>query len=370
MANMRIEAELSDSSFVSLLTCGPGDEIYSMFGHTALRICDTTIGLDVVYNYGTYSSHVKHFVWKFMRGYMYYFLSRGSYDNFLISYAMEGRAVWEQPLELTLQERQNLLMMIELNYQPEYRYYWYDFFRDNCATRVRDIICDALDHRTLFTETIPPATNRSYRDIIHGLLESNDRLWTEFGIDLLLGARCDRPRNDWDYMFSPIDLMHEMDTVCVSNTGRPLAMSRRVVLDDTREARHPLPNPTVCMWILFVVVALLTLLGWRKQWSLRWLDIILFILVSLLSLVLLFLWFGSIHYCPKPNWNVLWANPLFIYYLFTLRKANRWVVLVGMVCLLVLMVGFWWLPQRFNPAVYPVALLLFVRLLDKLRIKQ
>ena len=125
---------LSDSAYASLITCGPGDEFYTTFGHSAIRINDSVNNIDVVYNYGTFDFDTPHFYWKFARGRLNYCLSRSSFDNFMFEYSMEGRAVWEQRLRLTSQELNNLFIALETNYMPQYRYYLYDFFRDNCAT--------------------------------------------------------------------------------------------------------------------------------------------------------------------------------------------------------------------------------------------
>ena len=105
----------------------------------------------------------------------------------------------------------------------------------------------------------------------------------------------------------------------------------------------------------------------KRTWRLVWLDEILFWITGIASLILLFLWFGSDHYCTKASWNLLWANPLFIYFAIRLRRSNRWVLLVGMVCLLAVLTGFWWIPQTLNTAVFPIALTLLLRLTDKFR---
>ena len=113
---------LSDSAFASILTCGPGEEFYTAFGHSALRICDSTQAIDLVYNYGTFDFNTPHFYWTFARGDLNYCLSRSHFAAFLYEYAYEGRSVWEQQLRLTPQEVNNLFIMMENNYLPEYRY--------------------------------------------------------------------------------------------------------------------------------------------------------------------------------------------------------------------------------------------------------
>ena len=369
-----IEAHLSDSSFVQLLTCGPGEEFYTTWGHSAIRICDSTLGIDLVYNYGCFDFDTKHFYLKFCKGRLDYFLSRSNYERFISSYAYEGRQIWAQLLDLTTQEKNNLFVLLETNYLPQYRYYKYDFFRDNCATRIRDIVNNSLIHRTLFVEeNVQPAV--SYRNLLYAPTESY-LLWWRLGVDIVLGARCDKECTNLECMFSPIEMMNQVDTTCLKtkneqgewvSTGKLLMKEKVELLPNNRDAFHLSVNPTLTFWVLFLLVLSLTGIAWVKGLRLRWLDIILFLLPALISVVIIFLWFFSDHYSTKWNWNLLWANPLFFYFLIRLRRSHRVVLYVGMLCLLVVMTGFWWMPQQFNAAVMPICLTLFVRLLDKFR---
>lgn len=249
-----IEAELTDQSFVSLLTMGPGEEFYTSWGHSAIRVCDSVIGLDMVYNYGTFDELQSGFYLRFARGSADYMLERNPFDIMLFAYAWEGRAVWEQRLDLTLQERQNLLILLEENNRPEFRYYKYDFFRDNCATRVRDILSTSLNHRRLF-DTCEVAHALTYRDIVHR--EAAQLPWWVLGVDLLLGARCDQPLNNMEYQFSPLELMAQVDS-------NALLVDKRQLLEDQRPSRPYRPSPELCFWLLLVAVLGLTILGWAK----------------------------------------------------------------------------------------------------------
>lgn len=368
---------LSDSAYASVLTCGPGNELYEAFGHSALRICDPATGLDLVYNYGTFDFDTPHFYWTFARGHLNYCLSRTTFSNFLWEYAWEGRAVWEQPLLLSHQELSNLYLMMETNYLPEYRYYLYDFFRDNCATRVRDMVEACLNHRTFTPETTAD-TNLSYRNILYVHTEEG-LLWWRFVIDLALGARCDHRCSNREYMFSPVDMMQQFDTLTVDNSRStlstlrsPLAAPARQLLAETRDPLPRSPHPTLIMWLAFIVVLCLTLLEWRKGWRLVWMDRVLYIVMALLSLLVLFLWFGSDHYCTKLNWNLLWLSPLFGYLAVRPHRSNRWLIGLQLVLLLAaLLLSSGLLPappfQQLNSAVFPLALLLALRLISNLR---
>ncbi len=361
-----LDARLSDSAFASILTCGAGDEFYTAFGHSAIRVCDPVGGFDLVYNYGTFDFDTPHFYWTFARGKLNYCLSRTTFDNFMAEYAFEGRAVWEQRLRLTSQELNNLMLMLETNYLPEYRYYMYDFFRDNCATRVRDMVRDCLCHRTL-SEECTTDTNCSYRQLIYRSTEGT-LLWWRLAIDMALGLRCDQRCSNYEYMFSPIEMMHQFDTLTVDNTGKPLANRATLLLDETRSPLARSVSPTLLFWVVLIVVLWLTVMEWSKGWKLVWFDRLVYIVGGLLSLLALFLWFCTDHYCTKVNLNILWLSPLFLYFAVNPRRSNRYVVCVQLLMLAAAMVlTFGPLPQQLNAAVMPLALMLAIRLISNLR---
>jgi len=360
------EAELSDSAFASVLTCGPGEEFYSSFGHSALRICDSTIGLDLVYNYGTFDFNMPHFYWSFACGRLNYSLSRTDFESFLNEYAYEGRAVWEQQLRISNQELNNLFILLEQNYLPEYRYYSYDFFRDNCATRVRDMVVNCLDHRRLSPKVVTD-TNLSFRDIVYKSTEKN-LLWWRLGVDIALGQRCDHRCSNYEYMFSPLEMMGQLDTMKVSDTQQPLVNPAQQLLAETRPPLARSISPTLLFWVLFFVVLLLTLLEWHKTWRLNWLDAIIYGVTFVVSVLVIFLWFFTEHYCTKPNFNILWASPLFLYFAIAQRRSKQWIICLQMVMLLAAMVmTIGPLPQQLNAAILPISLILFCRLLADLR---
>ena len=357
---------LSDSAYAAVLTCGAGDEFYTSFGHSALRICDSTQDLDLVYNYGTFDFDIPHFYWTFACGNLNYCLSRSTFDEFLFTYGYEGRAVWQQQLRLSPQEVNNLFYMLENNYLPDYRYYLYDFFRDNCATRVRDMVANSLCHRTLSPEQVTD-TNLTYRNLLYRSTERT-LLWWRFGVDLCLGQRCDHRCSNYEYMFSPLEMMAQFDTLTVSDTHQPLAEPAQLILSETRTPDFPSVSPTLTFWLVFFVVILLTFLGWNKGWRLRWLDIILFLLPFLISLLVIFLWAVSSHYCAKVNLNILWASPLFLYFLIRLRKSSNWIVLLQILMLLwAIVMTLAPLPQQLNAAILPISLTLIIRLIAQLR---
>lgn len=352
---------LSDSAYASVLTCGPGDEFYTTFGHSAIRICDPAIELDVVYNYGTFDFDIPHFYWTFARGDLNYCLSRSGFAGFMLEYGYEGRAVWEQRLRLSSQEVRNLFILLEQNYLPEYRYYQYDFFRDNCATRVRDMAASALCHRTLSPE-VTGDTNRSYRNILYQSTEKK-LLWWRFAVDMALGLRCDHRCSNYEYMFSPLEMKALLDTLTTSDTHEPLAEPARMLLEETRDPLADSFPPALLFGLMLLVVAVVSFVGYRRKWTLHWMDATLYAAVFLVSVLVMFLWFCTAHYCTKVNLNILWASPLFVYFAIRQRRSCRWLIYLQMLLLLAAAtMTIAPLPQQLNSAVAPICAILFLRL--------
>lgn len=352
------DVRLSEGAFASVLTCGPGDEFYECFGHSALRICDTAARIDVVFNYGIFSFDEPMFYLKFARGRLKYQLAVESFEGFMSEYDYYGRGVWEQRLLLTKEELERLFAMLLENAKPENKYYSYDFFRDNCATRVDDMITAALGEGRGIVEE-GKRGELTYRDLLYKYNETMP--WWQLGVDILLGARCDQRVDTKQMRYMPLEMMAQYDMLLLAD-GSPLCEGRRELLV---ESRRPTPkgiSPTLVMWIVLAAVGGLSLYGDRKGWKLYWLDGILLGLAGLLGVLLLFLWFGCDHWCTKWNMNLLWANPLLLWPLVRLRRASKWDCLPMVFILLILIVGWPFWPQHINGAVLPIVLTILARL--------
>ena len=248
--------QLSEKAFASLITCGPGSDFYTSFGHTALRICDSTQAVDLVFNYGTFDFSTPHFYAKFAKGILQYRLSVSDFASFMSEYAYEGRAVYEQKLLLSREELEKLLAALQLNYLPENRYYAYDFFLDNCATRVRDQIENALMNRAFYPQNTE-MENISYRQLLHPAMDE-ELEWWKLGIDLVLGARCDRKVPTMQYMFLPFHLKEQTDTNCIQGSTQPLAESPELILPSTRESHPTVLLPVYVFWGILLLFLVLT----------------------------------------------------------------------------------------------------------------
>jgi len=184
IAEVSAQGYLSEQAQISLLTCDPGTEVYSVFGHTALRVTDPGNGFDVVYNFGTFDFSTPNFYLKFIRGRLMYTLSRYNFSDFKIEYRMENRSIFEQKLNLSQEEKDRIFYLLEVHYLPENRYYLYDFFYINCTTKVLDLIDSALNDPEYFSQ-YNTLQERTFRQNLAIYLEPIP--WTMLGIDLLLG---------------------------------------------------------------------------------------------------------------------------------------------------------------------------------------
>ena len=179
---------------ISLLTCTPGEELYSIFGHSAIRIIDSNNVTDYIYNYGTFNFDDNGFYLKFIRGKLLYFVSIERTEDFLAFYTLENRGIAEQILQLTGDEKIAIQKALKENLKEENKYYKYDFFLDNCTTRLRDVISNKKYPKPLLPLVMPAST--TYRNAIHQYLDKGGQKWSELGIDILLGMPTDKIKNN------------------------------------------------------------------------------------------------------------------------------------------------------------------------------
>lgn len=309
---------LSDGATASVLTCGPGNDFYTTFGHSAIRITDTASGIDRVYNYGTFDFDTPNFYWVFTRGRLDYQLSRTTFEDFMYEYSYEGREVREQPLTFEAGQVQNLYILLETNYLPQYRHYRYDILLDNCATRVRDAVYSAWAQDTVLQRNAKPV---SYRQLLAANMKGNLEWW-HLGVDIVLGFTADHRCTAPERMFLPAEMEAELAQCTTSGVWTApfiVEPSRRLLPSHRTPLKASFP-PVIVFALLFAVVAVLT---WVRKMP-RWADRALFIIAGLCGLFLLFMWFGTDHWCTNWNLNILWLSPLLILIAIRLERSPRW----------------------------------------------
>jgi hypothetical protein len=346
---------------ISLLTCSPGEELYSTFGHTAIRVKDNSNSLDLVFNYGTFEFSPDFYA-KFIQGKLRYYLSVEEFANFMYQYQMESRSVVEQPLQLSCGEEQKLFGALRLNAQEENRYYLYDFLSDNCTTRARDIIAQNTKAPTKFPRVIPKEVP-TFRDLIHTYLDLGGQYWSKLGIDILLGAKLDRKVSNQESMFLPDYLKRGMDGARVQQ--HPLVAGTVPVLTMPSPLnKGSLFRPSVVFSVLLAIALGLQVM--RKKWrsrALKILDTVLFLALGLAGILLLFMWFGTDHRVTQNNYNLLWGLPTHLLAAFVLYRKTWTVTYFRVVFwLTAALLALWaFLPQEMNNALLPLIILILLR---------
>jgi hypothetical protein len=357
---------------ITVLTCGPGDDLYSVFGHSAIRISDRTKHTDLIYNYGTFDFDDPDFYIKFVKGKLRYSLSVEPLNRFLYEYRVERRWVIEQQLSLTCEEKQRLNAALTDNAKDENRYYMYQFFFDNCSTRLRDIVSNNLKD-TLSFKNILPHPVPTFRTLIHQYLDKGDQSWSEAGIDLLLGSLIDRKPTNKEIMFLPDYLMMGFDSAMEHNSsivyskatilrgnGDPLASAANV----DAHARSAF-NPVTFAYVLLAIGGIFSFVkgkGIRRFMNIF--DTSLFFLLGAFGCLILFMWFGTAHDLCSKNYNLLWAIPTHLIACFFIPSQKSWIrkyFSVSMVFYLLVLLTWVFLPQEMHPSFLPLILLATIR---------
>ncbi|MEY3351281.1 MAG: hypothetical protein RIQ50_1392 [Bacteroidota bacterium] len=359
-------AETTDSSGlrISLLTCSPGAELYSVFGHNALRITDSAAGTDVVYNFGTFDFNDPDFYTKFVIGKLNYFLSQETLNDFLYAYAYFGRGVTEQVLALTPEEKKQIQEFLFVNVRPENKNYKYDFFYDNCSTRLRDIIFRSRANQPFVSPVLVPSGTR-FRDHLHVYLDRGKMDWTKLGIDIILGLEADHIMDVSQSMFLPDFL--QLGVQKARSGEQSLVEGTYTLLPD----QQPTPTSTSILWSpltvmiaigLYFIVLSINEKKWKRTAFIS--DQVLFIATGLLGLFLTIMWFATDHQSTQYNLNLIWACPLHILLAFSsIRKIEQYRYLMMMYAILLLI---WFsvtliYPHLLNPALYPIVIALSLR---------
>ncbi|MDI3320033.1 DUF4105 domain-containing protein [Pinibacter soli] len=352
---------------VSLLTAGPGDELYSIFGHSALRVVDKTRNTDLVFNYGTFEFG-DDFYQKFIKGDLLYFSSIEQFNNhdgylgFLNEYKEEGRSIQEQILNLSCQQKQKLYDALKTNALPQNRYYLYEFLFDNCSTRLRDIV--EKNNSPFSTRNILENKSLTFRDLIYSYLNRGKQYWSKLGIDILLGANMDRKVTNREAMFLPEYLLKGFDSTTVN--GKPLVSEKRTLFDAPNNTASAAPvTPMVAFSFLFALVGFCSLVKYPSaKMFLKIFDPALFFLTGALGILLVFMWAGTSHMECKNNLNLLWAVPTHFVIAFFVNSNKKWVkTYFKLTAWLSLLLLICWiiLPQALNVALIPLVGVLFLR---------
>lgn len=357
---MKSYAQKQDSIQFSLLTCSPGTEIYSLFGHTAIRYQNFTQNRDLVFNYGMFSFSAPNFIYRFVKGETDYQLGVTEYSYFESEYKFRGSAVYQQVINLTQVEKLNLQRLLLDNYLPQNRVYRYNYFYDNCTTRARDRIEQSINGRVVYPDA---SEDKTFRSIIHEYTKGFQ--WEELGIDLCLGAEADENISIRQQMFSPFymyDFAQKAVIESADGNVRPFVSKEEIIVEAGEvEGVSSFPlGPVFCSIIFLLINLIVIILQIRGKRIFWWWDLFLYLIQGVSGCIIAFLFFFSVHPTVGSNWMILLLNPIPLVYLPFMvyndikHKKDRYhIINLAYLTLFILLMPL--MPQNFNISVLPLA---------------
>lgn len=366
------EQLLSENAEISIITITSGKSLNDSFGHSAIRVKD--YNYDKIYNYGVFDYDTPGFYLKFMRGKLLYNLEVESTHLFLRHYVRQNRGIKEQVLTLNLERKQQFFDFLENNAKPENKKYLYDFFFDNCATKLRQVTTNVLGEEIDYKDEL--LSNKfTFRDLIYQKLDN--QVWGKFGIDIALGSIIDRKATAKESTFLPSYVFENFKNAKISVDKRKVPLIKKTNYlykvipqkNDKNKSNYGL-TPMLLFSIIAMLVVLITFLDYKKNKPSKWLDILLHISTGLIGLVVFLLWFATDHKATANNFNVLWAFfPNIIWIMYNTKNIkiikNYYLFLLGLLGITAI---FWILNvQKFNLAIIPILIMLGVRYFYKFK---
>lgn len=298
--------ELSKNTQVSILTCGTGNESYSLFGHTAIRVRDTANALDVVYNYGAFDFNTPNFVMKFIKGDLQYFAVAHSYPDFISQYQYEKRSVYEQELNISASLKQKLFDNLNTSLASGESHYTYKFIDKNCTSMVVDIINKTIDTTAIIKNT---DTDITYRTILYPYFDNH--FYEKLGTSIIFGKKVDGLGTQ---LFLPFELQKSLKKVSYQN--HPLAKENKTILQFAKEIPFSWWNNPYTYVVFLGFIVLIN----KKS-----IDLFYLILMAIIGMFFTFVGFYSSHLELGYNYNILLFNPTLaglLYFYWTKNKKG------------------------------------------------
>lgn len=361
-----IHAQATDTARlqISILTCEVGADIYTVWGHTAIRVIDSTQGTDYVFNYGTFDFETPLFISKFVKGNLEYFISANDYTDFYNLYQFEKRNIKEQVLNLSTIEKLKWYQGLKKNMVGKNRYYFYNFITDNCTTRVKDGLFK-------YSHFIPIQSQQiSFRDKLVLAPYQNGIPWIGLGIDLLLGSFSDQKPTDQQAAFLPNLLFDQLSQIKKLVRSTNITHFNNEASTQVINTKSNTPLYTILNFLILYSLSLIL----KNRVILRIanvLDIILLILFTMGGGLIFYMSFISNHTACYNNFNLMWMHPIYFIGLIAYFIKNDWIGKIGKVffaSIVALVITSYWLPQHFSIEIYTligIALILNYRLIKK-----
>lgn len=311
------QIQLSENTIISILTVGTAAESHSLYGHTALRIKDSKSGIDIVYNYGMFDFRTENFVLKFAKGDLQYYAAAYPYIDFEYSYREDNRSIYEQVLDLSYQEKQNLFNKLNTTLLPENTFYTYKFIDRNCTTKVLDIVNEVLENKPIIKKNID---SRTYRDVLNPYTKNH--FYEQLGINIIFGQKVD---NQATTTFLPFDLFDDLKETTYKN--KPLVLETNTLFEASKKEK----NFSFLDSIYSLILVLLLFVFFNNKAT----NIIYFSILGLIGLLFSVMGMYSFHKELFWNYNVLLFNPLFlILVFFIIRNNTKWIKNLSLASLL------------------------------------
>lgn len=362
------QINLSESSEISIITAGPGTELYEAFGHSAIRIKDPVFQIDIIYNYGIFDYNAPNFYVNFTKGKLLYKLARYKFKYFLTSYKKDKRWVKEQVLNLNQKQKQAYFIFLENNVRPGNETYFYDPYFNNCATKLRDITKEILDNKVHFTDK-NYNQKQSFRQLMDKEIPWNT--WGSFGINLALGNKLDHIADYEAAMYLPdyVYAVFKHSRVLVDGKTENLIKKEEKLLDYKELKQNIITlNPLLVFCFILIIGVLITYFDFKKKKRTKWFDFILCFVTGIVGILIIFLWFFTDHSTTSNNYNILWAFApnLFMSILLLNKRPKKWFKKYFVLLLILLgIIPLFWISgfQLFPLASLPLLILLFIRYL-------
>ena len=348
---------------ISIITIGPGTSLNDAFGHNGFRV--KTAYSDVVYDYGRYDFDNPNFYTNFARGKLKYLQGKSNYYDIINFYKHQNRTIDEQVLNLTDIEKRQFNTFLTANYKPENRAYLYDFFYDNCATKIRDIAENITQSNITFNMP-KDFQQKTFRDLIQDHTQWNS--WGSLGINVALGSVIDNDATAYEYMFLPKYIHDFFEVATLKNSNAKLISSSKRIYQRTETAMGStfFMSPFFILGILSLVLVYITYVDYRKFRRSKLVDVLGFLITGLIGVLILLLWFATDHTATAMNYNLLWAfalNIIFVYYISKKKVSVRFIKYLKFLIILLCLLIFHWVlgVQKFSLVLIPLLFAILIR---------
>lgn len=352
---------------ISILTVSPGKDLVDAFGHSGIRVVDNELNYDVVFNFGIYDFQAPDFYSNFVKGRPIYSLGINNYNRFFNDYKNQKRGILEHKIQISKNKKDALIRLLFENSRQENKFYVYEYFNDNCSTKVADLFIENFNDEIYnFEINLSSKSNYSYRSLIYKMIPKNS--WGSLAIDICLGSIIDQDINYRQTFFLPSKFASFLDTI---ESVNPEIIESKLLLksqDIFEESGFNLTSPLFVILFISIFIILVSFLDFRNNKQTKVLDILLISITTMIGLLISYLWFYSDHSAASQNYNILWASPLNILLfidLFT-RKKRKWILgyLKFIFLMLLLMMSHWILSvQTFNITLFSFIFALLIRYL-------